>query len=231
MGFFGLSKSERAVWSRISPGEKLRITLAGNPVESYPSEIVSVKSSEISIQTPVKKTSFVELPKNAEVDVDLFTPDFGKISFRTRVREQNWSGKKVTKLACPRTLQRTQMRAYYRLDIIRDVEYIIAEGKGAKKNTGKRPVFFGLTRDISEGGIQLIGNKGVPAGTFLWLKIKLSERYSVRGLGQVLRAGRTQNQSKYSLGIKFVKMEQEDKEILRRFIFSKGRESFQGRNR
>ncbi|MCM8773854.1 MAG: hypothetical protein NC820_03865, partial [Candidatus Omnitrophica bacterium] len=52
---------------------------------------------------------------------------------------------------------------------------------------------------------------------------KLDERYIIRARGLVLRVDEASTKGKYGIGIEFVKMSEEDKDFLRRFIFEKSK--------
>ncbi len=227
MGLFGLTGKEKAIWKTIRPLDTAKIKV-GNTPQTYITKVADVDDKSITLQTPIVGAYFLELHENDPIHVEIYTPDGGRIKFVSRVVSQEWLRDKVTKLSLPRSVEKVQLRAYYRLEIVLDVEYSLIEGREASSESLdlKLPVYVGLTKDISEGGVLLIVDKVIAKGSIMNMKVKLPSGEIIRTRGKVLRIEELSVRGKYGLGIEFMKVPDEDREKLRKFIFKRARERY-----
>ncbi|MCM8824137.1 MAG: PilZ domain-containing protein [Candidatus Omnitrophica bacterium] len=228
MGLFGLNSQEKAIWRMIKPQDTVKIKIKDNPEEKYFTKVADISDSFLFLYTPLLGTTFIEFPKNIKVEVELFTPDGGRIRFVSRVLSQDWIKERIIKLSKPRSIERVQLRSYYRLEAILDVEYSLVSSMEIY-SLGlelKHPLSLALTRDISEGGALLIVDKRLEKDNLINMRIKLPDSKAIRTRAKVLRVEETQAKGKYAVGVEFVKMDEDDKELLRRFIFNRGKERY-----
>ncbi|MCM8824138.1 MAG: PilZ domain-containing protein [Candidatus Omnitrophica bacterium] len=223
MGIFGLNRQERLIWEKIEPNDRVRIRLEDGRV--YFSKVRRIDSNSIDIESLLEGLTFIELLPKSLVYVEIISSQKGKIVFTTRVISPNWEGSNIIKLACPRTIENVQRRRFYRLEAILEVEYCLLSQEDINLDSlGLRPpIFNGFTKDISEGGIFFITTKLLDKETLINMRIKLDERYIIRARGLVLRVDEASTKGKYGIGIEFVKISEEDKDFLRRFIFEKSK--------
>jgi len=234
MGLFGLSQKEKGVWKTIQPEDVIKIRIKDNPQEKYFSKVVSLDEASLAVETPIIGTTFLELPKDLTVELEIFTPDGGRIKLSTKVISQEWTKERIITFAAPRSLERIQLRAFYRLDVVMDVEYCTFDSVSSAPRglEMKHPVLLGLTKDISEGGAFLLVDKMLVKNKIMNLKIKLPDKQVLRARAKALRLEETGMRGKYAVGVEFMYMSEEDREILRRFIFLRSRErykNFKGR--
>jgi c-di-GMP-binding flagellar brake protein YcgR len=228
MGIFKLTEGERSVWRKIKPGETVKFWVKSDPHEAYVSRIIYVDDERLGISTPLVHNMFLELPENSLVMVEIFTPDFGKIIFKTRVLSQEWLKHHTMELGCPRRITKVQLRRYYRLETFIDAEYLVVSGLKSMFTHGqlKFSASPAITKNVSETGMMLIGSRRLSAGSLLDLTLKLPGRHAVRLQAKVVRVKHLEKTGKYGLGVEILKISPADKDLLRRFIFSKGRELY-----
>ncbi len=228
MGLFGLSKTEKGIWNTIQKDNVVKIHIKDNPQEKYYSKVEEVADSYLSIVTPIIGTMLLELPINLVVEVEIYTPDGGRVRFISKVISQEWMKDRTIQFALPRSLERIQLRAFYRLEMVLDVEYslFLPHELPPRGLELRYPLFLGLTKDISEGGALLIVDKPLEKGANMNMKIKLPDNNMLRARAKVLRTEELNVRGKFGAGVEFSYMSEEDREILRRFIFLRSRERY-----
>jgi c-di-GMP-binding flagellar brake protein YcgR len=228
MGMFGLTKYERAVWNRIQPQEKIKLFLHNDPQQAYMTEVVEVTDSFIRVKTPLQHNAGLTLSPGMQVGAELFSADFGKLEFVSKVSVQEGPGQSVTKISCPRSIKQTQVRKFYRLQLMLDVECILFEVKNGRLEPRGNP-FHAFTKDVSEGGLMLVSEKWVEKGNYLDLRITLASNQRMSAVGKVVRTIAGTDGAKCLLGLEFAKISNEDRELLRLFIFQRARRKYQDR--
>ena len=233
MGLFGLNKKEKGVWKTIQKGDIIKIRIKGTPQEKYYSKVVDAQEIFLSVETPIIGTTLLELPGDLPVELEVYTPDGGRVRFNTKCISQEWVKDRIIKFALPRALERIQLRAFYRLEVVLDVEYFLftSKEKPPKGLELRYPVFLALTKDVSEGGGLLIVDRALEKNNIMNLKIKLYDGNVLRTRGKVLRVEDINVKGKYGAGVEFMYMSEDDRELLRKFIFLRSRERYRSFNR
>ncbi|MBD3264180.1 MAG: hypothetical protein GF375_03650 [Candidatus Omnitrophica bacterium] len=229
MGIFGLSRDEKIIWRTIRPQDKVIFRAEDNIHEVYFTKVLKRDDSYLYIATPTKGISSLELSDGTPVNVEVYSYGGGKIKFNSKVVSQEWLKEKNIKLSKPRKIEKIQLRWYYRLEIALIVEFSLFDVTDVYPQDIKlqSPVFSGVTKNISEGGLLLIADRKLEEKTFVNVKIELSEKAKVMARAEVLRANPLPTGEKYAVGLTFVKMKDEDRDALRRFIFHKGRDYYE----
>lgn len=119
-------------------------------------------------------------------------------------------------LTPPAELQRIQMRAYVRLNIVLDAELEILE------NLSDGETFATLTRDISAGGIRVLMNKPLNQGMKVKVVMPLPGTTTIEATGEVVREiPPEQTGDKPSAAIQFMEVKEKTRGDIVKFIFKK----------
>ncbi|MBN2483013.1 MAG: PilZ domain-containing protein [Candidatus Omnitrophica bacterium] len=226
MGIFGLSFKEKKVWNSIAPANKISVRLKESPHDVYRSNVIEVTKKILMIKTPMLGMVYLEIMPNtvAMLEVEILNPLNGRIFFSSKIISQEWMKERTTRIAVPRSIKWVQLRRCFRLEIVLDCEYALTGARSPKdKFDLTSPVLFGLVRNISELGVFLITENiiNIDVGTQLNLKVNLAPGLLFRGRGKVLRIEKVGD--KFGLGIEFLATRENDREMLRKFIFSTDR--------
>jgi hypothetical protein len=111
------------------------------------------------------------------------------------------------------------MRAFPRLDLSCDIQYSYVGG-GMPQGDEKANV-LSKSKDLSQGGICMMSTTPLVKGTILSLKFKLHSSDKVLNvIGKVVwtQAFSIGNQMGYDNGIEFIKVSDEDKKIIDKFL-------------
>jgi c-di-GMP-binding flagellar brake protein YcgR len=224
MGFIVLNKKEKKVWNTIQPQDKVSISLIDDVEETYVSSVAAVDDLSLDVVTPHLGKFFIELPpkQRVHVEVEVCTPVSGRIKFNSKVTSGELQGRRIIRVARPKRLRWIQLRRYYRVETILDVEYTLVQ-KG-----GSPPRLFGLTKNVSERGVLLVTDQliEIDRDVILDMKIKLAAGVFVKMRGRIVRIEKLLPREKYGIGVDFEKISDVDREILRKFIFERGRQEY-----
>lgn len=207
----------------LSLGHKInikRIKSKANGV--YPSQILDILDDEIIIVSgPLHKRDIVLLNKDEIVEVSYIIEDKGKYSFRAKVLDRDNSKIYRLKLKRISDVNRVQLRGFYRLEVDVPVkkEFVIEED-------GKRRIIEENCRsqNISGGGIKLYSNYEHKIDDQVLCSFSI-DNHQIVAMGEVVRIEEVDIfYYKYGIGVKFVELNEEDRDRIISFIFQKQRE-------
>ena len=207
----------------LSLGHKInikRIKSKANGV--YPSQILDILDDEIIIVSgPLHKRNIVLLNKDEIVEVSYIIEDKGKYFFRAKVLDRDNSKIYRLKLKRISDVNRVQLRRFYRLEVDVPVkkEFVIEED-------GKRRIIEENCRsqNISGGGIKLYSNYEHKIGDQVLCSFFINN-HQIVATGKVVRIEEVDIfYYKYGIGVKFVELNEEDRDRIISFIFHKQRE-------
>lgn len=207
----------------LSLGHKInikRIKSKANGV--YPSQILDILDDEIIIVSgPLHKRDIVLLNKDEIVEVSYIIEDKGKYFFRAKVLDRDNSKIYRLKLKRISDVNRVQLRRFYRLEVDVPVkkEFVIEED-------GKRRIIEENCRsqNISGGGIKLYSNYEHKIGDQVLCSFFINN-HQIVATGKVVRIEEVDIfYYKYGIGVKFVELNEEDRDRIISFIFQKQRE-------
>ncbi len=234
MGIFWLNKIERTIWRSIQPKDLVKFMLQEDPQEIYTTRVERVKEKTISIQTPLVEGAFLEILPQTHVQVEIYTETFGKIRFVSRVNGQEWIQEQVILLSRPRRLTRIQLRRYYRIAAMLEVDYVVFSPMGVHVPGQSRQYtpYRGITKNISETGMLLISDRNLNRGDYIDMRIKVppsqeeASREEIHARGRIVRSTAIEVGSRYAVAVEIGKIDIENREKLRRYIFHKGRDLY-----
>lgn len=197
---------------------KLRVTYGQ---KTYTTHIADWQKTKLTFEAPMSGTEHIILPHHLAINV-IFVSKVGL--FHTKVTiTKNYSKDDnlyyIADITAP--LEKKQQRAFYRLDILLDVQYeqityendeikILSSGQGTCVN-------------ISLGGMCLVCDEQLHAKDKLSLSFSLADQ-PLTFIGEVLYMGEKTEKNNYSHRIRFADLDAADVNLLNRLIFTVQRE-------
>jgi c-di-GMP-binding flagellar brake protein YcgR len=187
------------------------------------------------VTVPLKGTEQQLLHVGDEV-TGIYYHDDGKVyMFNSMVLDRMVENIPLYKLSIPDELTRVQRRSYVRLDITMPVKYaeVAKELESLLEENGWEGILqdssipweTGTIMDISGGGINLAANRPLEEGDRVYVYIR-SEELEIGIKGEVVRRYTKilDNVAVYHHGVKFVEINEAERDRIIGFIFKKYRE-------
>lgn len=203
-------------------GDKIEIketkTKANN---RYISQILDIIDDNIYIISgPIQKSALIPFHVGSLIEITYFREDKGRFVFKAKIIEREYKNiykLKIEKISC---ITKLQERNYYRLSVNLDIQKIYnLKLDGNNEEVTERCI----AKDISGGGIRVFCNLKHSVGDKVKLNISTTD-FCITALGMVIRIQEIENDNfKFSLGIKFTEIEDEDRERLIKYIFEQQR--------
>ncbi|KPU28197.1 hypothetical protein TR13x_02350 [Caloranaerobacter sp. TR13] len=203
-------------------GDKIEIRETNTKTNNkYASQILDIIDENIYIISgPIQKSALIPLHVGSLIEITYFREDKGRFIFKARIIEREYKKiykLKIEKISC---ITKLQERNYYRLSVKLDVQ----KKYNLKLDDNEKEVVENcIVKDISGGGIRVLCNFKHSVGDLIKLQVSISD-FSIIALGTVVRVHEIENNNfKFSLGIKFIEIEDEDRERLIKYIFEQQR--------
>ncbi len=233
----------------VKPGEKVELqtierSILGKAADrkAYVSRIYDVISDEqIEILMPIEKTKLILLPIDGEYDVCFYTSQ-GLYQCYVRIVDRYKAGNTFILLCEPTTeLQKHQRREYYRFACIlnmRSRELMEEELKALEKNELEieegLPLHNSVMVDIGGGGVRFMSKYRYEKDALIYLTYQLpikGKEKTYELVGQVLSANPIENRpGEYEHRLKYIKIENSEREEIIRYIFEEERKNRQRKN-
>lgn len=203
-------------------GSKIEIERIGDDKNLlYPSQILDIiDEKNFLISGPIYKNNLVLLHKEEDIYLFYIIENKGKYSFKAKVLERDYTSIYKLKIQRISKINRIQQREFFRFPVCLQVkkEYLAKDGKkiiNIKENCE--------TKDISGNGMKLLCNFKHSVGDKVRCSIKIYHK-EIKVEGQVLRVGEIDAFNyKYSLGITFTDIDEDERELIIKFIFEQQR--------
>lgn len=184
---------------------------------SYPSQILDITDEKTFIVSgPIYKNELVLIHKNEKIRLSQIVENKGRYAFDAKVLRREYKNIYKLELQKVSNIKKYQQRKYYRLDISIPVikEFII--------NKDKEEVILTescKTKDISGSGLKLYSNFEHNIGDIIKCKFNI-EDYPLDIKGKILRIEEIDTfDFKYSLGINFIELKEDNRDRIIKFIF------------
>ena len=169
----------------------------------------------LTIAAPYRRGSFLPPEPGREVFARV-TADSCAYQFKATLVRCEEDPIPMWVLTPPTDLQKIQMRAYVRLNIVLDANLEILE------NLSDGQILATLTRDISAGGIRVVMNRPLNQGTKVKVVMPLPGTCTVEATGEVVREIPPELESdRPSAAIEFVEVKEKTRGEIVKFIFKK----------
>lgn len=153
-----------------------------------------------------------------ESEIDLYR-------FKAIVRDRGMSDNlALLKVEAVSEGEKVQRRSYYRLDCSLPVRFRQVESLNPLHSEGI-PFKQTLANNLSGGGIRLLLEDKVEVGKLIECEIPAGEGKAIRFYGKVVRYERseTEGRFKYEAGIAYIRINENDREAVVKFIFNEQR--------
>ncbi len=219
--------------SELEIGTKLELELFNEAGDRIEQVLVSefewhTGSHEVIIAAPIFEGSVVPLHlervinvyfiKRKEDDIHLYK---FKAVVKSREMSENLHLLRVEMLG---ELEKVQRRSYYRLNCSVQLQYRIVDSMNEVYNDNI-PFKKSFSNNISGGGISIMLEEKVEVGKLVECELYTSQDKKVRLFGKVIRYERseTEGRFKYAAGIAYIKINDNDREAVVRYIFNEQR--------
>lgn len=172
------------------------------------------------ISGPLENKNVVPLYKNNLLEVAYFKKDRGKFFFQATILEVKSKGFYKVKVKRTSRIKKIQQRNYFRLscNLSAVKEHILNEGNEERTINEEC-----ITENLSGGGIGVLCNFSHTIGDLVNIQID-SDGIVLSTRGEVIRIVKSSNHEyKYSIGVKFLEMDDSDREEIIKFIFQQQR--------
>lgn len=188
----------------------------------YNTYVEDVDDRSITVVRPVVAGEPVPLAVGEIVRIEYALRGLARISFPTRVLGLEQQVLPVVRLSLPdpAEVERFQQRDFVRLDANLTLIYYVISHPGQPARGG---VVRSQTRDISGNGTQILCPEAYPPGTQLDIHLDLNDRV-IHVIGEVVRLVDQLSLREYWMGVRFVGLDERDRDVIIRFIFNQQRE-------
>lgn len=202
-------------------GSKIDIIKPKDESVIYPSQVLDIlESNEIIISGPIKRNNLVLLHNNENIYVSYNVENKGKYFFTARIVARNFSSVYTLTIERMSEIEKIQLRDHYRLLVTLNVgkEHLIVEKDNVEK-------FYEPceTKDISGGGMKLNCNYDHQLGDEIICSFKINGE-TIKVKSKIVRVEELNSFNyKYSIGVKFLEIENEMRDEIIRYIFEQQR--------
>ncbi len=220
--------------SEVEIGTKLELELFDNTGERLEPTLVSqfewLEAKNLAaIAAPIFEGRIVPLPNYSELGI-YFTKRTGSLPnlykfnaiIRSRIVSDNLHIMIVEKQG---DIMNVQRRNYFRLDCFVEVRYRILDPEGDDKYDKDKAYINTWANNLSGGGVCLILEEKVPAGTIVECEMFSDTSRPVKFFGKVIRFEETGKDGKYKFeaGIAYIEISDNDREVIVRYIYEEQR--------
>lgn len=187
----------------------------------YPSQILDFsKESRIIISGPIKQSNPVFIHINEKVNILYYVENRGRYTFTARVVSREFSPIYSLTLGEISNTKIIQLREFFRLPVTLEVEKKIKLNNDKKKDSMTELCEI---KDLSGGGIRVYCRHKHKIGDIVVCKFNLLDR-SIVAKCNVVRVQEIDSFNfKYSIGLSFVDIEEIDRDIIIKYIFTQQR--------
>lgn len=200
---------------------KVTLRLEEGPWRGRYSTYVEALSEEgLVVAVPMFGGTYVPLKPGDVVTVE-YMEGQERMGFSTQVLTRSEGRVPLLCLAypAPGSVVRQQLREFVRLDISLPVQYAVISRWSAEREEEQERVYLaGRTIDISGSGAQIVTAERYPIGTRLELVLDLAG-HEIYLEAEVVRHSEHPVSKEHCLGVRFTKVEEQDRERIIRFIF------------
>jgi c-di-GMP-binding flagellar brake protein YcgR len=201
-------------------GQKVDLEVLEGPYAStFSSYVIGVDGGAVSVVHPMIGGRVVPLKTGELIRIEYSIKGSSRVSFTTQVLDLDDRILPIVLLIPPVAdqIRRYQQREFYRLAVKLDLIYSITHFPANEPIPGKS--FRSYTRDISGSGAQILCvSHPFPIGTELELQLDF-DGHKLVVHGDVVRHIKTGHQFHRVVGVRFVTVDEGDRNLIIRFIY------------
>jgi c-di-GMP-binding flagellar brake protein YcgR len=203
-------------------GAKIEIIKINDKEEiSYPSQVLDIiKPKELIISGPIKQNNLVFIHKDEHIRVSYNVENKGNYYFTAKVLSRNYSSIYTLHIKKISEINKIQLRNHYRLLTTLSVykEHLTVEGDNVETLIETCD-----TKDISGGGMKLYCNYEHKVRDEIICSFKIGD-HLIKSKALVVRTEEINSFNyRFSIGVSFLEMREEDREVIIKYIFEKQR--------
>lgn len=190
----------------------------------YSTYVEGIDQGTLTVAPPMYRGVNVPLLRGEEVMVE-FIEGGERLAFPTRVLGHFTQVVPILslELPAPGSIRRHQQRDFVRLDANLPISFALLPDEEPEKGEETERVFHrGRTMDISGSGAQIVTKEVYPVGTKVELILHLPGA-EVTIEAEVVRLAEHPTPTEAWLGVRFIKLDERDRERIVRYIFSEQR--------
>ncbi|HWR38322.1 MAG TPA: flagellar brake domain-containing protein [Patescibacteria group bacterium] len=195
-------------------------------INTYKSRIEGVQSDRLVVAMPMFRGAAVSLKEGEYFQVRLIV---GQLSyqFSSYFISRQLSPLPVWIIARPGSVTKVQQRSFVRMGGSMAASVVIRPQDDSEPER-----YDVLTRDISGGGTEIVMDKRLAHGTKLQVVVRLPGMGAVSAVGEVVRVNKPlEDREIYWVGIRFVDIQERDRDNIIHYIFKRQLELRRKENR
>ena len=203
--------------------QKIEVEVLSGPyASSYSTHVVGADGRSISIVHPMVGGRLLVLNPGENVRVEFAVKGMARLSYLARVMDVDTRVLPVVVLSVPDEgrVERYQQRDFFRLDASLPLTYSVRYVPDGSVRSGAK--IRTTTRDISGNGAQVLCAEFYPKGTQVEIDLEVEERI-LRITGEVVRLVEQLSRREFWQGIRYIGLDELDRELLIRYIFKEQR--------
>ncbi|HYF95557.1 MAG TPA: PilZ domain-containing protein [Symbiobacteriaceae bacterium] len=204
--------------------QKVELKLLTGPfAAAYSTYVEDAGHDGITVVHPSVGGKLVPLAPGDTVRLEYAVKGLARLAFATRVTRVDPASVPLITVALPeaKQVERFQQRDFVRLDAeLKLLYYVVSTPDNAARPGG---VFRSHTRDISGNGAQILCPDQYPPGTQLDIHLEVGDRV-VHAVGEVIRLVHQLSPREFWMGVRFVGLDERDRDVIIRYIFAEQRD-------
>ena len=195
-------------------------------VKSYKSRVEEVQSAHLVIAMPMSHGAVISLREGDYFQAKLIIGQLG-YQFTSKFISRRLAPLPVWIIAWPSSVTKVQQRSFVRMGVVLPAQVVIKDPDG-----GEPERLEVLTRDISGGGLEVVLEKRLPHGMQVLVLMKLPGEGAISIVGEVARVHKPlEDREIFWTGIRFIDIQERDRDCIIRYIFKKQLETRRKENR
>lgn len=206
----------------INIGDRIEIIKITTKSErTYPSQILDITNEgNFLISGPIWQNQIIPIHKGEKIKISYVVKNKGRYAFDALVIRREYKNIYILEIQKISNIKKYQMRRYYRFNISIPV---IKEFVLKTKAEDEILIEECKTKDISGSGFRLYSNYKHDVGDIVRCKFNIEEN-PIGIKGKVVRIEKVDTfDYKYSLGIDFIDISEQNRDIIIKFIFKQER--------
>lgn len=205
-------------------GTRLELKILRGPFAgSYSTYVADVDDQAIIVARPELGETPVTLAVGDPLRIEYAVRGLARITFSTRVLGFSRDRIPLVRLSIPEqdAMERYQQRDFVRLDASLNLIYYVISRPGGMQ--GASGIHKSITRDISGNGAQILCTEPFPPGTQLDVHLEVGDQ-TIHTVAEVIRQVEQANHREHWIGVRFVGLDERERDTIIRFIFAEQRE-------
>lgn len=217
---------------KLKINQKIAVKIkAGNYEGEHSTQIVDIIDQDtFVINTPYFEGKLVNLSRNRKFNI-LVKEGNGIYDLPVQIIDRKVESTHLLVVKLIDKVRKIQQRSFFRLEIYEDIKYrVVADSEedlneGNKSNESNKS-YEGIIEDISGGGLRLSAQEKVGEGKILEFNFDFANFSYSNIMAKIIRRfeKKSEDQTHYSYGTRFIYMEKREREELISWLFNKQRE-------